>query len=427
VAEVREFRKKVAAKPAARTAAQRQADRRARLKQSKEALARQADAFVTAAAVTPVTEPVTRESRDASRNPARDVTPESRELAAPVTGESRPESRKESRDSLENSIKSTASSRAESRDVSRFLARDVTPPSRAPSRKSTFESRDVGEARPVTSRVTWRHVTWARFRAALQPSVIFCALLTVVFGSWGLYQSGAYAWSFGLTISNKSALAAATVGCEVIALVGLTIVASLWRHSRWLLAGVITAIWCAASAYAAVNAAGFNAANIDDTLAGRARDKNLQTAITVELERKRQKLNGMEAYEYTTPESVIAAQGRAKLQCPANKINSECRQMFIKLRAMERSRDLTLEEAALKADIRKLEGDLKTSGQAIRNVDPLADGIRRVTHDASNEAIENIRIGFLAFATFFASVFAAGVKSLYEANLAASAAREAPW
>lgn len=275
--------------------------------------------------------------------------------------------------------------------------------------------------------VTWRHVTWARLRSALQFPVISCAVLAVVFGSWGLYQSGAYAWSFGLTISNKSANAAATVGCEVIALVGLTIVASLWRHSRWLLASVITAIWCAASAYAAMNAAGFNASNIDDTLAGRERDKNLQTAIWVELERKRAKLNGMEAYEYTTPESVAGAQSRAKLQCPPNKINSECRALFAKLRTMERDRDLTLGEAALKADIRKLEGDLRTSGQAIRSVDALADGIRRITHDASNEAIANIRIGFLAFATFFASVFAAGVKSLYEANLSAALAREAPW
>lgn len=265
-----------------------------------------------------------------------------------------------------------------------------------------------------------------RFRAAFQSSVIFCALLTLVFGSWGLYQSGAYAWSFGLTISNKSALAAATVGCEVIALVGLTIVASLWRHSRWLLASVITAIWCAASAYAAMNAAGFNATNIDDTLAGRERDKNLQTAIGVELERKRERLKGMEAYEFTTPESVTSAQARAKLQCPPNKINSECRALFVRLRAMERSRDLTQEAAQLPIDIRKLESDLRSSGQAIRNIDPLADGIRRVTHDASDEAVANIRIGFLAFATFFASVFAAGVKSLYEANFAALA-REAPW
>lgn len=292
-------------------------------------------------------------------------------------------------------------------------------------------SRDVTVAPPVappvalqvstkTSRsVTWRHVT-LRLKAWAQPSVIVCFLLFVAFASVGLYQSGNYAWSFGLTVNNKSAFAVLTVAAECVALFGLTVVASLWRHKSYALATAVTAGWCGAIVFAAFNSVGFTATNIDDTLAGREQAKNLQTAISVELATKRQRRDALQGFKYTTPESVTSATRSITLQCPETKITGKCKQLFADLRELERNRDLTQEAAALTTDIRKLEENLKAT-PAIRSADPLVDGLRRLTHDQiSDEAITNIRMGFLAVVTLIGGLFLACAKALVEASLVAA-------
>lgn len=270
--------------------------------------------------------------------------------------------------------------------------------------------------------VTWRHVT-LRARACVQPSVIVCFLLFTAFASVGLYQSGNYAWSFGLTVNNKSAFAVLTVAAECVALFGLTVVASLWRHRSYALATAVTAGWCGAIVFAAFNSVGFTATNIDDTLAGREQARNLQTAITVELETKRKKRNTLESFRYTTPESVVSAAKSIALQCPENKITGKCKQLFTDLRELERNRDLTQEAAALTADIRKLEADMRITAP-IGSADPLVNGLRRLTHDQiSDEAITNIRMGFLAVVTLIGGLFLACCRSLVDGAIAAAVGR----